>query len=155
MIKDGIGIKGHFKGVLKDETGKVKQVVESENLMVSAGLCFIAQSLISTATTWVMCGMGVGTGSTGPADDNINLETSAAYTPLSGAVRSNKILTYGAVFSAGEGTGALTEAVITCASSAYGDKGVGYILNRTTYAVINKGAADTLEITWTVTFADA
>lgn len=154
-MQDGIKIKGKATLVLKDEYGKIKQVETAENLMVSAGLCFIAESLINTATTWVMSGMGVGTGTTGPADADLNLETSAAYVALDSATRALKVLTYVATFDPGVGTGALTEAVICCAASAYTDKAVGHILNRLTYSVINKAAADTLEVTWTVTFADA
>jgi len=48
-------------------------------------------------------------------------------------------------FGAGVGTGAVTEAGIFNASSA------GTMLCRTTFSVINKAAADTLGITWTVT----
>jgi hypothetical protein len=52
-----------------------------------------------------------------------------------------------ATFPAGTGTGAITEAGILNAASA------GILLCRTTFSVINKGAADTLGITWTVTVA--
>ena len=52
---------------------------------------------------------------------------------------------YVATFPAGTGTGAITEAGILNASSS------GTLLCRTVFSVINKGAADTLGITWTVT----
>jgi hypothetical protein len=52
---------------------------------------------------------------------------------------------YVATFPAGTGTGAVTEAGLFNASSA------GTLLCRTVFSVINKGAADTLGITWTVT----
>ena len=155
MLSDGVKIKGRATFVLYDAEMKVKDVRVADNLVTSAGLCFIAQSLIDTASTWVMSGMGVGTGAPAPADANVNLETSAAYVTLGSATRSNKVLTYVATFNPGVATAALTEAVICCAASAYGDKAVGHILNRLTYAVINKAAADTLEVTWTLTFADA
>jgi len=154
-MNDGVKIKGRATLVLKDGFGNIKQVETAENLMVSAGLCFIAESLLNTSTTYVMSGMGVGTGTTGPADADVNLETSAAYVALDSATRLNKVITYVATFGPGVATDALTEAVICCAASAYGDKPVGTVLNRLTYAVINKAAADTLEITWTATFADA
>jgi hypothetical protein len=54
---------------------------------------------------------------------------------------------YVATFSAGTGTGAITEAGIFNASSA------GTLLCRTVFSVINKGALDTLVITWKVTVA--
>ena len=46
---------------------------------------------------------------------------------------------------AGEGTGALTEAGIFNASSS------GTMLCRTEFSVVNKGASDSMTITWTVT----
>lgn len=149
-----IRVKGHATFVLIDEVGKIKQIVESDNLVVSAGLCFIAQSLIDSSGSYVMSGMGVGTGATAAANGDLNLETSAAYVELSGAVRSNATLTYIAQFDPGEGTGTLTEAVICCAASAWGDKPVGAILCRTTYSPIAKGGADTLQVTWTLAFSD-
>ena len=51
--------------------------------------------------------------------------------------------------AAGTGTGAVVEAGVLNASSG------GTLLCRTVFAVVNKGAADTLKITWTVTVADS
>ena len=155
MLSDGVKIKGQATFILYDSDMKIKDVRIAQNLITSAGLCFIAQSLIDTATTWVMSGMGVGTGTTGPADANLNLETSAAYVTLTAATRANKVVTYTATFAPGVGTAALTEAIICCAASAHTDKPVGHTLNRLTFAAINKAAGDTLAVTWTVTFADA
>jgi hypothetical protein len=59
-------------------------------------------------------------------------------------VTSNAVA-YVATFPAGTDTGAVTEAGILNASSN------GTLLCRTVFSVINKGAADTLGITWTVT----
>jgi hypothetical protein len=54
---------------------------------------------------------------------------------------------YVATFPAGSGTAALTEAGIFNAAS------VGTMMARTVFAVINKGALDTLTITWKITIA--
>ena len=54
-------------------------------------------------------------------------------------------ITYVATFSAGEGTGAITEAGLFNASSA------GDMLCRTVFPVINKGVNDSCTITWSVT----
>ncbi len=54
---------------------------------------------------------------------------------------------YVATFSAGEGTGAVTEAGIFNASTS------GTMLCRTVFSVVNKAAGDTLQVTWTVTFS--
>jgi hypothetical protein len=52
---------------------------------------------------------------------------------------------YVASFPAGTGTGAIVEAGLFNASSG------GDMLCRTTFAVVNKGANDSITITWTVT----
>ena len=54
-------------------------------------------------------------------------------------------MTYTATFAAGTGTGAVTEAGILNASSS------GDLLCRTVFSVVNKGASDSMTITWTVT----
>ena len=61
------------------------------------------------------------------------------------ASSSGAVVTYICAFSAGEGTGALTEAGVFNAASS------GTMLCRTEFAVVNKGAADSMTITWTVT----
>ncbi len=60
-------------------------------------------------------------------------------------VDNDAVVTYVCAFSAGEGTGALTEAGIFNASSS------GTMLCRTEFNVVNKGASDSMTITWTVT----
>lgn len=160
MVSDGLKIKGHAKLVLFGPDGVVKDVREVDNMIVSGGLAMIADAMANAANTYLMSGMGVGTGTTGAANGDINLETSAAYVTLTSAGRgstaaSGHSVIYTATFAAGQGTGALTEAVLCCAASAYGDKGVGRILNRLTFSAINKAAADSLTITWTAVLADA
>jgi hypothetical protein len=48
-------------------------------------------------------------------------------------------------YAAGTGTGAITEAGIFNASSS------GTLLSHVVFSAINKGAADSLTITWTIT----
>jgi hypothetical protein len=55
------------------------------------------------------------------------------------------VVTYVASFGAGTGTGAVTEAGILNASSG------GTLLCRTEFSVVNKGANDSMSITWTIT----
>jgi hypothetical protein len=52
---------------------------------------------------------------------------------------------YVASFPAGTGTGAVTEAGVFNAASA------GTMLCRTVFSVVNKGAADAMSVTWTIT----
>jgi hypothetical protein len=160
MAQDSLKIKGHARFVLTDENGNIKDVREAENMIVSGGLAMIAMAMSRVTNTYICSGMGVGTGTTPVATTDINLETSAAYVALTSAgqgseAASSHSVIYTATFNPGVGTAALTEAVICCAASAYGDKPVGNILNHLVFSVINKAAADTLAVTWTVVLADA
>jgi len=149
MFNDAIKMTGNLKLVLTDEHGNVKQEEEVENLVVTVGKNFIASSMAKTTTNSpaAMTHMEVGTGTTAAAVGDTTLQTAVAssrVTLTSTTVTTNSVA-YVASFPAGTGTGALTEAGIFNASSS------GTLLCRTVFSVINKGAADTLGITWTVT----
>jgi hypothetical protein len=149
MFNDAIKMTGNLKLVLTDEHGNVKQEEEVKNLVVTVGKNFIASSMAKTTTNTpaAMTHMEVGTGTTAAAVGDTALETAVAssrVTLTSTTVTTNNVA-YVATFPAGTGTGALTEAGIFNASSS------GTMLCRTVFSVINKGAADTLGITWTVT----
>ena len=149
MFNDAIKMTGNLKLVLTDEHGNVKQEEEVKNLVVTVGKNFIASSMTKTTTNSpaAMTHMEVGTGTTAAAVGDTTLETAVAssrVTLTSTTVTTNNVA-YVATFPAGTGTGALTEAGIFNASSS------GTMLCRTVFSVINKGAADTLGITWTVT----
>lgn len=146
MFNDAIKMTGTLKLVLTDENGNIKQEEEVKNLVVTVGKNFIASRMKDTTDT-AMSHMEVGTGSTAAAVGNTALETPVASSRVSltsTTVTTNSVA-YVATFPAGTGTGALTEAGIFNASSS------GTMLCRTVFSVINKGAADTLGITWTVT----
>lgn len=146
MFNDAIKMTGNLKLVLTDENGNIKQEEEVKNLVVTVGKNFIA-SRMKDATATAMTHMEVGTGTTAAAVGDTTLQTAVAssrVTLTSTTVTTNSVA-YVATFPAGTGTGALTEAGIFNAASA------GTLLCRTVFSVINKGAADTLGITWTVT----
>ena len=146
MFNDAIKMTGNLKLVLTDEHGNIKQEEEVKNLVVTVGKNYIA-SRMKDATATAMTHMEVGTGTTAAAVGDTTLQTAVAssrVTLTSTTVTTNSVA-YVATFPAGTGTGALTEAGIFNASSA------GTMLCRTVFSVINKGAADTLGITWTVT----
>lgn len=146
MFNDAIKMTGNLKLVLTDEHGNIKQEEEVKNLVVTVGKNYIA-SRMKDATATAMTHMEVGTGTTAAAVGDTTLQTAVAssrVTLTSTTVTTNSVA-YVATFPAGTGTGALTEAGIFNAASA------GTMLCRTVFSVINKGAADTLGITWTVT----
>ena len=137
--------KGEVSALLKDKFGNIKSDVVFPNLIVSAGLAFVIDRMRRDDTA-VMSHMAVGTGSAAPAAGNTALGTEAGRVQLTGITQpttATNTLVMVATFAAGTGTGALTEAGIFNAGSA------GTMLCRTTFPVVNKGADDSLQLTWT------
>ena len=150
MFKEKIRATGRVSFVLTDENGNVKQL-GSKNLVVSSGLAFIVSRMLGTAAT-VMSHMAIGTGTTAAAATQTALVTESARAALTSSTAvtttvANDSAQYVATFGPGVGTAAITEAGIFNAASA------GTMLARTVFPVINKGALDTLTLTWKVTVA--
>ena len=144
MINDSIEVTGELKLTLTRPDGHVKHEVIIPNLVVTAGKNYIA-SRMKDASATAMTHMAIGTGSTAAAAGNTALGSEAGRVALTSTTVSTNNVAYVATFPAGTGTGAITEAGILNASSS------GTLLCRTVFSVINKGSADTLGITWTVT----
>jgi hypothetical protein len=142
-IDDVIEMRGRVRLQLIRPDGS-EEIREVDNLVVTSGKNFIA-SRMKDAVAAVMSHMAVGTGGTAPAVADVALVAEVARVPLGSTAVAGAVVTYTASFGAGVGTGALVEAGIFNAAAA------GNMLNRTTYAVINKGAPDILNVTWTVT----
>ncbi len=146
LIENLKGAKGVLNIVLRDESGAVKEDVTVENLVVDTGLAYIASRMQGTSQT-VMSHMAVGSGTTNPAAGDTALESQLGRVALTSTTVTDNAVEYVATFGAGTGTGAVTEAGIFNASSG------GTMLCRTEFAVINKGASDSMTITWTVTIS--
>ena len=144
MLQDSIILTGALKIVLTDAQGNIKDEQEVKNLVVTVGKNFIA-SRMKDATATAMSHMAIGTGTVAAAVGDTTLGTEVGRVALTSTTVTTNNVAYVATFPAGTGTGAITEAGILNAASA------GTLLCRTVFSVINKGAADTLGITWTVT----
>lgn len=144
MIQDSIKLTGELRITVTNPKGNVKHEVVVPNLVVTAGKNLIASRLKDT-TDAAMSHMAIGTGSTSAAAGDTTLGTEAGRVALTSTTVTANAVAYVATFGAGTGTGAITEAGLFNASSS------GDMLCRTVFSVINKGAADTLGITWTVT----
>ena len=150
MFSEKIRATGQVSFVLTDENGNVKQQ-DSKNLVVDTGLAFIASRMIGT-TAAVMSHMAVGAGTAGAADTQTALVTESARVALTSSTIVTTTVSYDSVqyvaaFGPGVATAAITEAGLFNAPSA------GTMLARTVFPVINKGALDTLTLTWKVTVA--
>ncbi len=143
MINDTIKVTGELKITVTKPDGNVHETVVP-NIVVTDGKEYIA-SRMKDATATAMSHMAIGTGTTAAAAGDSALETEAGRVALTSTTVTSNAVAYVATFAAGTGTGAITEAGILNASSS------GDLLCRTVFSVINKGAADTLGITWTVT----
>ena len=145
MFENNLSVKGRLSVVLRDADGNVKQSQDIPNLVVSSGLAFIASRMKDT-TDAAMSHMAVGSGTTAAAAGNTALGTQiGSRVSLTSTTVTANAVAYVATFAAGTGTGAITEAGIFNASTS------GTMLCRTVFSVVNKGADDTLQITWTIT----
>jgi len=130
---------------IKNDKGVVIETREVKNLVVDDGLEYIADRMKNNST--VMSHMAIGTGSTAAAASDTALGTEAARVALTSTTVTANAVAYVASFGAGTGTGAITEAGILNAGSS------GTLLCRTVFSVVNKGASDSMTITWTVTIS--
>jgi hypothetical protein len=143
MIQETIKAKGELSIKLFGPDGKLKAEQNVPNLVVTTGKTFIAARMVGTPTA--MSHMAIGSGTTDPAVGDTALQTELGRVSLTSSASSGAVVTYVASFGAGTGTGAVTEAGILNASSG------GTLLCRTEFSVINKGADDSMSITWTIT----
>ena len=139
MINDGLKLKGKLAIALNGEV-----VQEVDNLVVTAGKGYVA-SRIKDASATAMSHMAIGSGSTAAAASDTALGSELGRVSLTSTTVSSAVVTYVATFAAGTGTGAVTEAALLNPSSG------GTMLCRTVFSVVNKGSADSMTITWTVT----
>lgn len=147
MLLDNMKAKGKVGIVLKDKFGNVKETREIDNLVVGAGLDYIASRMGGVSDS-VMSHMALGSGTTAAVDGNTDLESIlGSREALDSTTVTDNTIQYVASFEAGDATGAVTEAGIFNAATA------GTMLCRTTFSVVNKAADDTMSVTWTITIS--
>ena len=138
MIHDDLKLTGALTIALNDEI-----VQETENLVVTAGKNQVADRMNNANT--VMTHMAVGTGTNAAAAGDTTLQTENDRNALTSTTVTNNAVAYVATWAAGDATAAITEAGIFDAASS------GDMLARTKFDVVNKGSADSMTITWTIT----
>ena len=138
-VQSGMEMKGRLTIALNDEI-----VQEVDNLVVTAGKGYVASRMEGTSAN-VMSHMAIGSGTSAAAASDTALGNELARTALTSTNVSGADVTYVDTFGAGVGTGAVTEAAVLNASSG------GTMLCRTVFSVVNKGASDSMTITWVVT----
>lgn len=150
MILDDLKVKGKLKIThTKGETGEEKTYMFN-NLVVDAGLVYIAGRLVDTGTDAghtippEMSHMGIGEGVTTSSTNMTALESQLTRQTISVVNVGGATVQYDATYPPTVGTGALTEAGI------FNDASAGTMLCRTTFPVVNKQAADTITLQWTI-----
>lgn len=142
-MEENITATGRLSIRLYGPDGVLKESRDIDNLIVSTGLAWMAQRMSGTPA--IMSHMAIGTDNTEPSLSNTALGAQSARVSLSSQSTVGSTTTYEATFGVGVGTGAIVEAGIFNAASG------GTMLNRATFAVVNKGSADVMAITWAVT----
>lgn len=146
QTKDKLVAKGQLRIVVTAPDGSVREDRIEENLVVSSGLNFIVSRMKDT-TQAAMSHMELGTGTTAAnlADTALQTPIASSRVALTSTIVSTNTITYSATFGAGVGTGAVTEAGV------FNSATTGTMLCRTVFPVVNKQAADSMSITWTIT----
>lgn len=125
------------------------EVMHKHNAILNVGFDFIANSIGNASSRpAVMRYIAVGTSTTAVAVAQTALQSqlkvkAATYAHTAGT----KTFTFTTTFNKGEATGALTEASVQNAETD------GILIDRVVFPVINKGADDTLKMTFTFTMS--
>lgn len=147
-VDEPVTIRGHVRIDLFGPDGQLKDFREIDNLIVTVGKNGIADQLLASPTINKPGWMELGTGTTAPAAGDTALGTviASSRVALTSKTRSTNVVTLQGDWAAGTATNAaISEAGVFDAASA------GNMYSRATFTAINKGANDTLTITWTYT----
>ena len=141
-IPSKLTINSNFYLEMRDEFGNIKEEREVHNTVTTAGKAGVADQILASPTLVKMGWMAIGTGS--PAANALGTELDR--NAFTSKTRGTNIITVVGNWEAGDGTGAITEAGTFDQVSIGGNMWMS-----ATFAVVNKGANDTLQITWTLT----
>jgi hypothetical protein len=155
MLRERLGLtmKGSFVVERKDPAGRVLDRRVVRNTIVSAGQALLA-SFLATGTAagsslWVA--LGIGTDTTAPTTNDTNLGARTG-NAIAGTLSSPsaRVWQITAAFASSNpaGTAAISEAAVLDRTSTSGFT----MWARQTFAVINKGASDNINMTYAVTF---
>ncbi len=156
LLRTGLGkyvesrawLKGYCSLELRGPDGVVKEVRSVPNTVTTAGKNGAADQILASPTLIKPGWMEVGTGT--PTATLLGAYIVGSRTAMNAPkTRSTNVVTMVTLFAAGVGTGAITEAgtfdVVT-------ENTVNMWMSAS-FAVVNKGALDTLTISWTLTFS--
>lgn len=143
-IAESLTMRGELTASVIGPDGKVRESQTFHNLIVQVGHNFVATALGANSTS-PFNAIAVGTGSNAPASGDTTLQTELARKAATASTVAN-VTTFSNTFTAGQATGAITEAGIFNNAVA-----AGTMFSRVTFSVINVGALDSLALSWAVT----
>jgi len=173
-FKDGFGLVGYGVVELIDSRGRLIEVQDFANLITDAGDLYYATRGIAavapsaTADATKVTGMKLGTGTTAAAKSGAggalvtylsasNVAFDATFPSISNLGAGLGVnAVYKTTWGAGVATNAaITEAVIVNDSATNATSTAANSISRIVFTAVNKGASDTLAITWNHKFLGA
>jgi hypothetical protein len=145
-LADKIRLTGKVRAVVRDsKTDRILQVVETANLVVTAGKELVA-ALLNDENIAVPNYCAVGSGTTTPADTDTALEAETGRLQVTQRSRSGNQLVYSTFFSASDANGDWNECGLFNADSG------GTMLCRALFsATIAKDSTKTVTVDWIIT----
>lgn len=154
----GLKYAGDMHLRLLDKDGNVKCERHEKNALLNVGKTYLIQTTMDsslTAMTVFYIGSTASAGAAAAGDTTAQTSENArkAFTYASGATvgQGSATATFGASGAGGDSTTAITEAGIFNGAAA--TSGDGVFFARATFAAVNKGAADSLEIKWDIAYS--
>jgi len=142
MINESVKLKGFVVLEVRGPDGSVKER-RTANAVTTNGLYGAADQILASPSLNKPTHMAIGTGS--PAANALGTELDR--NALTSKTRSNAVVTMVGTWNAGDGTGSITEAGIFDAGAS------GNMWCSASFGVITKAAADSLTVTWTLTYS--
>jgi hypothetical protein len=142
-IVEGITVVDNLRIQRWDYRGVLVEDFTLHNTVTTSGKNGAADQVLASPTLAKPAWMAIGTGT--PAANALGTELDR--NALTTKTRSGAVVTMVGDWFAGDGTGAITEAGTFDAAT------VGQMWTSASFSVVNKGALDTLQLTWTLTFA--
>lgn len=157
---DGVGVSGWVHIEVYDSEGNTKYVNDNHNLVVTKGLQSISDLVFGTThTTGESVGgfshIQLGTGTTNPAIGDTDCETIAGHKIDDTAPTNTALGVYlNATINQGDGLGdgiSISEICLTDSNT----NATGNLFARQEFTPFTFNAGDTVNATWTITFADS
>lgn len=145
---DNLQVEDNVEVIVRGPDGEIKQVVTGHNLVTTVGLeKLVERGVMASPSTEGPKFIAVGKSGTAAAAGDTTLGEELKRKEATTRSVSAKVGTLAVVFAATEATGAIKEAGLLSAAST------GTLYARIVFEVVNVGAADSLEIKHTITYA--